>query len=178
MNRFALLLAASVLASPAMAECELQQVTDAEIHGEIERIQDIKRYVTAWTDNQRKCNVQFNALVQGQWFTALGAYAFKNSESEEKACAQAFKAGQKNLLQELFPETVFSNDLLVCSEAPPLPKTGLEGLTRNNTKPKFMNNGVECGWYFQTVHESYGLYQWNIIACEMSPGQYQIVDKF
>lgn len=175
------LLAATMLSGTAIAaeNCVLKQITNTEQHGTIESVKDITRFVTAWTDDKRKCNVEFNALVQGEWHQGFGAYAFGNNESENRACAVALNQGKSELLQELFPQNLQSEDVLICGDGEKKERlTGLEGLTKNPGKQDFYMRGAMCGWYFQTVKEQAGLYQWNIIACELQTGEYTIVDKF
>lgn len=181
MKKLALtLLLGTMLSSTAYAsECVLKQVTNTESHGTIESVKDISRFVTAWTDDKRKCNVEFNALVDGKWHKGFGAYAFGNNESENRACAIALNQGKKELLEELYPQNLQSEDVLICSDEKRKERlTGLEGLEKNTNKKDFYMRGVMCGWYYQTVLERGGLYQWNIIACEVSPGNYKQVDKF
>lgn len=181
MNKFALAIAGTLLSTSAIAaeNCVLKQVTNTEQHGTIESVKDITRFVTAWTNDQRKCNVEFNALVDNQWHEGFGAYAFGNDESENKACAVALNTGKKMLLEELFPQDLQSEDVLICGDQEKKERrTGLEGLTPNSTKPTFYLKGAMCGWYFQTVQEQNGLYQWNIIACELQPNKWTVVDKF
>lgn len=167
------------MSTQVLAECVLKQITNTEQSGTIKSVKDIQRFVTAWTDSQRKCNVEFNALIDNSWHKGYGAYAFGNGESENRACAVALNEGKRNLLQELFPQSVQSEDVLICSdEKPRVRKTGLEGLSLNTDKPEFYHRGAMCRWYLQTVKEEYGLYQWNIVACNLQPNQWTIVDKF
>jgi len=172
-------LAITMLSTSALADCVLKQVTSSQQTGTIESVEQIQSFTTAWTDNTRKCNVDFNALVAGKWHKGFGAYTFGNDEREQESCAKAFKQGKKDLLAKLYPQSIQSEDVLICSDAEnKVPRTGLEGLTRNENKEEFQFKGAQCGWYFQTVQETYGLYQWTIIACELKPNKWTIVDKF
>lgn len=177
-NKIALTLAFTLLASTASAECYLEQRTTADQKGTIESVQNVRKDTMAWRDNKRKCTVTFEAKVDGSWHDGYGSYVFSNNESEGESCAAAFNIGKKLLLEKLYPQKLESNDVLVCSDKPDdKPRTGLEGLTPLN-REGFAYQGKTCGWFYETVVEGNGLYQWTVIMCELRTDRWVELDRF
>jgi len=169
---------AALMSSVASAECVLKQYTTTDQQGKIESVQNVRKDSVPWNDNKRKCIVTFEAKVNGNWHSGVGSYVFSNNESEGKSCAIAFNTGKKILLEELYPQKLESNDVLVCTDGEDAkPKTGLEGLTPIN-RPEFAYEGKRCGWFYETVQEGDSLYQYTVIACEMRPDRWNIMDRF
>ena len=180
-NKLGLALAIGLVLSsaPVSAECYLKQITNNQYTGEIQSILDIEPFVTPWKDDKRKCNVEFNALVDGKWHQGFGAYAFGNDISEQRACAIALDVGKTNLMEELNPQGIQSESILICSDMKrPVRKTGIEGLQLVMDRPSFAYKGAMCNWFFETVREGTDLNQYTIIACAMKPNQWEIVDRF
>lgn len=173
-----LALALTVLATPVSAECVLKQDTEANVAGTIESVKNVNKTVTAWKGNKQKCIVDFDAKIDGKWHIGSGSYIFSNNESVGKSCAVAFTTGKKLLLERLYPQTLESHDVLVCNDGKDgKPKTGLEGLTPIG-RPAFAYEGKRCGWFYETVQEGTSLYQYTVIACEMRPDRWNIMDRF
>lgn len=167
-----------LLTTPSYADCVLNQTTNTELSGQIQSVKNIEKFISPWADTKRKCSVEFTALINDKWHRSFGSYIFENSDSVEQSCDKALDNGKKNLLQELFPQSLKSKDTLLCTDIKTTNKSGLEGLQLNTSKSSFTYQGSNCGWFYETKQDQRGLYQWNVIACELKPDKWTIIDKF
>ena len=183
MNKFMITTAVLVLFSTSVsAKCYLKEVTASHTEGSIMSIKNVERTLFPWK-NGRKCVVEFDALVEGNWNTGYGDSIFKSDETEDAGCTRALKNGKVDLLQELFPQEVQSDHVMVCGDQDKAKRNTGEGLQANPKKPNaFDYKGRWCRWFFHTVREGTDLYQWNIIACVI-PNQkdevsWEVIDNF
>ena len=173
-----LVLALVTFTGVATAECILNQVTNAQTTGRITSTAGINKLVVPFKENQHKCVVSFDALIQNKWHQGVGTHVFGNGESEGKACAIALKTGKLNLIREMFPEDLQSDGVLVCSDEKRKSRlTGIEGMTPIQNKV-FQHKGKHCQWFNETVQENNDFYQYTVIMCEMNINEWVELDRF
>jgi hypothetical protein len=172
-----------LVSAPALSKCYLKEITATNSQGTISSMKDVERTIFPWK-NGRKCVVEFNALVKGDWHRGYGDKVFGSDTTEDVACTSALKNGKTDLLNELFPQQLSSDHVLVCDEQQkaisnkPVPE-----LQNNPDKPHaFGYKGRWCRWFFHTAREGTDLYQWNVIGC-LIPNQtdevsWEVVDMF
>ncbi len=127
-----------LVAAQASAECVLSEIVRTNTEGNIETIRDIKKTIIPISQSEQKCVVKFNAFVSNEWHGSLGAYAFGNSMNEERACAIALNNGKQRLLEQLFPQGVQAEALLLCDEGKKVTRvSGLSGLAPEHNRRVF-----------------------------------------
>ena len=176
----ALMLSALVLVSvDAQAGCRLTEITRVAQEGRIEVIDRLRKNVIRLSSGERKCVVQFSALVDGMWHEGIGEASQRSGPSDAVLCGEALKAGKREILIRLFSETIESDSSLVCDDDGADDRKGaLDGLTTNPARSLFAYNGYKCGWFIETAFDIGTLHQWDVIACEIAPGEWTLVDRF
>jgi len=181
----ALLLPASVWAQ----ECVIQQKTVTNQTAVIiKQINEIKRDVIPWGTNQKKCIVNFKALVDDRWHMASGEYIWDGDKPVSEACGVAVARAKKDLTQTVKPANIVNEDVVICRDD--TNQTDIRVTQVGNLvdiaqlKPhpdypnKFYHNGAECRWFLDIGWTGRDIRQYRGIACKLEAGKWVVVDKF
>jgi len=181
----ALLLPASVWAQ----ECVIQQKTVTNQTAVIiKQINEIKRDVIPWGTNQKKCIVNFKALVDDRWHMASGEYIWDGDQPVSEACGVAVARAKKDLTQTVKPANIVNEDVVICRDD--TNQTDIRVTQVGNLvdiaqlKPhpdypnKFYHNGAECRWFLDIGWTGKDIRQYRGIACKLEAGKWVVVDKF
>jgi hypothetical protein len=181
----ALLLPASVWAQ----ECVIQQKTVTnQTSVIIKQTNDIKRDVIPWGSNQKKCIVNFKALIDNNWHMASGEYVWDGDQPVSEACGVATARAKKDLTQTVKPANIVNEDVVICRDD--TNQTDIRVTQVGNLvdiaqlKPhpdypnKFYHNGAECRWFLDIGWTGKDIRQYRGIACKLEAGKWVVVDKF
>ena len=170
------------------AECFMQAATLGKVAGKFDKVADAKKWVTSYSDNQKKCLVSFRGLAKGKWWDGTGEHIFETSVSDDAACEIALEKGKNIQLQQIFGKTVLAEEQMICSDMPKLQTKGAEigdvvqlsELRPHPNKPtSFGYKGTECRYFIQPdVNKRNELYTWQGVVCNVRRGDWQVVDKW
>jgi hypothetical protein len=96
--------------------CTFKDDVKSIIETRITGVRNVKTEVYPHQDNNRKCFVNFEAQIDGNWIPTSGSKVFDRDMSEAKACSLAKTNGKKTLLEKLGIETVTATKNKHCKE--------------------------------------------------------------
>ncbi|CAB4129853.1 hypothetical protein UFOVP116_146 [uncultured Caudovirales phage] len=191
MKKLAIALVFGATLGTAHAECYLRSTTQANSQANVERISDIRKWVTPYVNDVetgKQCSVTFKAQILGRWFAGIGNHSWVDENTtDEVGCAVALELGKQALVNNNAATKLHSQQTLVCSDEPSLKERPvLEGdiIKESMVKPHpnkpypFAYNGAVCKWFTEMDITPSGMYQWQGIICEIRPGEWRVVNKF
>jgi hypothetical protein len=172
----------------AAQNCVMQEKIVNRSKVVIEEMGDIKRDVVPWTNNQKKCIVNFRARIGQEWYQGYGEYIWDGELPVNDACGAAATAGKKELTNRVKPSNIISEDVLICNDDTKLDavrKTqigSIVDITQLKSNPnyprRFYHNGTECKWFTEVGFTGNNVLQYQGIACMLEPTKWVVVDKF
>jgi hypothetical protein len=169
-------------------ECVLQQKVVNKYDQVITEVGNIRKDVVPWSKNQKKCLVNFKAMIEGNWHAAQGEYIWDGEMPVDQACGAAVVNAKRELTQRIKPATIISEDILVCNddttqatlkEAKIGTLVDIAQLRSHPNYPKrFYHNGAECKWFLDSTWTGKDIRQWQGVACKVEPTKWVVVDKF
>ena len=109
---FCTLLTTSVLAE---APCDYESKSKVVYEGKLESVQLIKKDITQYVEDTRKCTMSIKARVKGKWYPSKGSYIFGPDMSQMDACGLAENRAKVKVMREVIPETLKSEKNLKCT---------------------------------------------------------------
>jgi hypothetical protein len=185
---FKVILAVLIPVSALAQECVMQQKIVNKSETVITEVGDIRRDVVPWGKNQKKCMVNFRAMVDGTWYPAYGEYVWDGERPSSEACGAAVSQAKNDLTKKIKPSTIISEDVVVCNDS--ANQTGIKVAkvgslvdiaqlrSHPNYPKRFYHNGAECRWFLDSSWTGKDIRQYQGIACMLEPTKWVIVDKF
>lgn len=171
----------------AQQNCVLQEKTVKQTDRTITEIANLRKDVVSF-GNQKKCMVNFNALIDGKWFPAFGEHVWDGERPVSEACGAAVTKAKKDLTNSVKPSTIISEDVLICRDDGNTTKlTGTQigsfvDVAQLRTHPsyprRFYHNGAECRWFLDSSWNGKDIQQYQGIVCQLEPTKWVVVDKF
>ena len=173
----------------AMAQqCVMQEKIVNKNDTVIKEIGEIRRDVIPWLKNEKKCIVNFKALIDDTWYLAHGEYIWDGERPSQEACGAAISQAKKDLTAKVKPSTIISEEVLVCNDDKQLEtikvaKVGsIVDIAQLRAHPnytnKFYHNGAECRWFLDSSWNGKSIQQYQGVACKLEPTKWVVVDKF
>ena len=98
----------------AAAPCDFDSKDSVIYEGTLESIRLIKKDVSPYVEDTRKCTMSIEARVQGKWYSSSASYIFGPDMSQMDACGLAENRAKVKVMRELIPETLKSEKNLKC----------------------------------------------------------------
>jgi len=98
----------------ATAPCNFDSKDSVIYEGTLESIRLIKKDVSPYVEDTRKCTMSIEARVQGKWYSSSASYIFGPDMSQMDACGLAENRAKVKVMRELIPETLKSEKNLKC----------------------------------------------------------------
>ena len=98
----------------AAAPCDFNSKDIVIYEGTLESIRLIKKDVSPYVEDTRKCTMSIEARVQGKWYSSSASYVFGPDMSQMDACGLAENRAKVKVMREVIPETLKSEKNLKC----------------------------------------------------------------
>ena len=98
----------------ATAPCNFDSKDSVIYEGTLESIRLIKKDVSPYVEDTRKCTMSIEARVQGKWYSSSASYIFGPDMSQMDACGLAENRAKVKVMRELIPETLKGEKNLKC----------------------------------------------------------------
>ena len=98
----------------AAAPCNFDSKDIVIYEGTLESIRLIKKDVSPYVEDTRKCTMSIEARVQGKWYSSSASYIFGPDMSQMDACGLAENRAKVKVMREVIPETLKSEKNLKC----------------------------------------------------------------
>lgn len=96
------------------ATCEYKSNSKVLYQHEVESIRNQINQSLSHIEGTRKCIVNIEVLIDNQWYQVEGKYIYGEHLSEKEACKYAKEKAINNILAEVSPVEVNSNEQLTC----------------------------------------------------------------
>ena len=111
-NTLCTLLTTSALAD---APCNFDSKSKVIYEGKLESVRLIKKDISQYVEDTRKCSMSIEARVKGKWYPSKGSYIFGPDMSQMDACGLAENRAKVKVMREIIPETLTGEKNLKCS---------------------------------------------------------------
>ena len=135
-----MLMSTTALASSATLNCTHKVNSKSVIESKITATQKVVRTVTPYLDGMRKCFMEMEVQIDGNWIPTSGFKIFDADMSETQACNLASKRAKVSLLSKLGLETVVQNVDRQCVE-----KSVVKAATTNEMCMRVYKNVISAG---------------------------------
>jgi len=103
----------------ADAPCNYTNNDKVTFQGQIESIKIMKRSVSPYIDDTRKCIVNIRAKIKDEWYPAVGEFTFSPDMTENDACNHAEHRAKVKVLNDKIPIILESEKNIKCSLTKP-----------------------------------------------------------
>ena len=94
--------------------CDYQSDETVKFQGHIESVRYMDKKVYPYHDDTRKCIVEIESRIDGEWYPSSAQYIFGPDMSEDNACGLAENRAKVKVMREIIPETLTSERNLQC----------------------------------------------------------------
>ena len=102
-------------AALADAPCNFDSKSKVIYEGKLESVRLIKKDISQYVEDTRKCSMSIEARVKGKWYPSKGSYIFGPDMSQMDACELAENRAKVKVMREVIPETLTGEKNLKCS---------------------------------------------------------------
>ena len=86
--------------------CDYQSEETVKFQGHIESVRYMDKKVYPYHDDTRKCIVEIESRIEGEWYPSSAQYVFGPDMSEDNACGLAENRAKVKVMREIIPETL------------------------------------------------------------------------
>jgi len=107
----------TLLTTSALADapCNFDSKSKVIYEGKLESVRLIKKDISQYVEDTRKCSMSIEARVKGKWYPSKGSYIFGPDMSQMDACGLAENRAKVKVMREVIPETLTGEKNLKCS---------------------------------------------------------------
>ena len=107
----------TLLTTSALADapCNFDSKSKVIYEGKLESVRLIKKDISQYVEDTRKCSMSIEARVKGKWYPSKGSYIFGPDMSQMDACGLAENRAKVKVMREIIPETLKGEKNLKCS---------------------------------------------------------------
>ena len=107
----------TLLTTSALADapCNFDSKSKVIYEGKLESVRLIKKDISQYVEDTRKCSMSIEARVKGKWYPSKGSYIFGPDMSQMDACGLAENRAKVKVMREIIPETLKSEKNLKCT---------------------------------------------------------------
>ena len=107
----------TLLTTSALADapCNFDSKSKVIYEGKLESVRLIKKDISQYVEDTRKCSMSIEARVKGKWYPSKGSYIFGPDMSQMDACGLAENRAKVKVMREGIPETLTGEKNLKCS---------------------------------------------------------------
>ena len=107
------LLTTSALATET--PCDYTSKSKVIYEGKLETVRLIKKDISPYVEDTRKCTMSIEARVKGKWYPSKASYIFGPDMSQMDAWGLAENRAKVKVMREVIPETLKGEKNLKCS---------------------------------------------------------------
>ena len=107
----------TLLTTSALADapCNFDSKSKVIYEGKLESVRLIKKDISQYVEDTRKCSMSIEARVKGKWYPSKGSYIFGPDMSQMDACGLAENRAKVKVMREVIPETLTGEKNLKCT---------------------------------------------------------------
>ena len=107
----------TLLTTSALADapCNFDSKSKVIYEGKLESVRLIKKDISQYVEDTRKCSMSIEARVKGKWYPSKGSYIFGPDMSQMDACGLAENRAKVKVMREIIPETLKGEKNLKCN---------------------------------------------------------------